>query len=624
MRKFLVRLMNLIYIAAAGVSLYALCTTPMFKATVTLKFSQSQIGKLLGRAFKYQSGETEEEGEEESRVQYKSSSGMNKYIDPENIENYFPNGYTVTFPVEVSAKYAFDIKNPDLLDDLIQGNLHIIADKLVDSLIDPLNLLFKDIVRGYAYDTLSAEINKQIAEKYPGAAPASQEEIDAVFEDVYGLLEEDGEVTVDELAEAILHGGDHSDGVLALINSRGGKFVAWSPQPQPEEVEADRTAAEGEEKYYVEHLTYVHNTNEYSSSVAYFNKVDDTTYELYEPQPTEEEVEADRTAAEGEEKYYVAKKSYTHNTDAYDAGTEYFERQPYSSDEINDEKISEQIVNSLEGVDGLVSLKGTPCDPQPSKLDVEADIAKENQKERIYYILDSNNEYVLPTEYQAVTYYTVEKIVNDIDTAMSSLIDSFLNGNSSSSNGGRAVVREEEPKESTSSSSSKETLEAAFKEYLYNKIPQNITEKTGTVGKNAPYILLAIIALFALPWAWFILVTLLRTFRKTKCYTRVGIIVWGALIQVALGFLLTYGGKRGWGFVASRVDALKEYANAINMNLTTGCLIPSIMWVIFAVTAIPYMILRRPLIFEHKMIKRIQKKEAFQRERERYIRSKER
>ena len=611
MRKFLVKILNLGYIAAATVAVYALCTRPIFKGTVKAHFTKERMGIILSKTFN-KGGSSEES---ESRVAYRSSPDMNKYITEENIQNYFPNGYDIEIPVDIPVKSAFNLKNTKLLDDLIQSNLYKIVDNVVDSLSTPLHLLFRDIVEGYAMDTLRAEINKQIQSSFPGGAEATDEEVQAVFDDVYSLLDEGESVSVDDLAQTILHGSSGESGVLDIINSRGHKYEAWDPQPTEEEVNADKDA-ESEFKYFVQYFEYTHNSAAYNAETAYFVK-SGSDYVLADPQPTEEEVTVDIEAEEASWTYFVARKAYKHNTDAYDASVTYFEEKPYTSGDIDEQKITDAMIESLEGVDGLVTKTPILCDPQPTREQVEADIAKE-EKDRIYYILDSESNPVLPTEYNAEDkYYTIQKTVNDIDTALSTLIDGFLNGNSGQS---RAVVRTREEVKKTVDN---EALKSAMKEYLLKLIPENISERSGKIGEKAPLIFLALVALFALPWVWFIIFTLLRTFRKDKCWTRLGIVIWGALLQVIFGIVLTYGTKYLWPALASRVDALKEYANSINFDLRTGCLIPSFIWLGFVVTAIPYWIIRRPLKRRFKLLKRSTKRDYYNRQREYWINSEE-
>ena len=612
MRKLVVRILNLCYIAAAAFAVYALCTRPIFKASVNVHFSKERMGIILSKAFG-NSGSSESESE--SRVTYRvASDTMHQYTTKENIETYFPNGYDLQIPVEIPVKSAFNLKNTQLLDDLIQNNLYKIVDNVIVSINKPLHNLFRDIVEGYALDTLRDEVNKQIQNTFPGGAEATDEEIQGIFDDVYSLMGEGESVSVDTLAETILHGSDGESGVLDIINSRGHKYVLWDPQPTEEQVNADKDL-EADYKYFVEYLVYSHNTAAYNSETAYFVKSGDD-YVLADPQPTEEQVTEDVSAEESGWTYFVAKKAYKHNTEAYDSSVLYYDEQPYTTDDVDEQKITDAMVNALEGVDGLVVKTPVLCDPQPTQEQVEEDLLKE-EKDRVYYILDGEGNPILPTEYNSAdTYYTVTKSVNDIETAMSTLIEGFLNGTSGQS---RAVVRAEEAK----SSEEDDALTNAIRDYLYKMIPQNISSKTGTIGAKAPYILLALVALFALPWAWFALVTLLRTFRRDKCWTRLGIIIWGALLQVLLGLALTYGTKYIWPSIASRVDALKEYANSINFDLRTGCLIPSFIWLGFVITAIPYWQIRRPLKHRAKQIKRVYKREYYEAQRNYWLKSKE-
>ena len=611
MRKLFVRILNLFYIAAAAVAVYALCTRPIFKASINVHFSKERMGIILSKAF----GNDGSGGDEsESRLAYRvASDTMHQYTTKENIESYFPNGYDVQIPVEIPVKSAFNLKNTQLLDDLIQSNLYKIVDNVIVSIDKPLHSLFRDIVEGYALDTLREEINKQIQEKFPGGAEATDDEIQGVFDDVYALMGEGEAVTVDDLATVILHGSDGESGVLDIINKRGHKYVLWDPQPTEEEVNTDKDLEEGF-KYFVEYLVYSHNTAAYNSENAYFNKVGDD-YVLCDPQPTEEQVTEDISAEESSWTYFVAKKAYKHNTEPYDSSVSYYDEQPYTSEDVNEQKITDEMIKSLEGVDGLVVKTPVLCDPQPTEEQVTEDLAKE-EKDRIYYILDGEGNPVLPSEYNSSdTYYTVTKTVNDVETAMSVLIEGFLNGSSGQS---RAVTRAEEAK-----STEDDALTNAVREYLYKMIPQNVSSRMGTIGSKAPYIFLALVALFALPWVWFAFVTLLRTFRRNKCWTRLGIVIWGALLQVLLGLALTYGTKYIWPSIASRVDALKEYANSINWDIRTGCLIPSFVWLGFVVTAIPYWQIRRPLKRRAKLIKRAERRDYFERKRNYWLNSKE-
>ena len=595
---FLVRLFNIVYLVAAGISLYALCTRPIFKANIGVSLSQDQVSTLVSGIFN-KSGESDE-----SRVVYREnpdSKELKDYFTKERVATYFPEGYKTTLPLEITAKQAFNFKNTHLLDDLIQINLGNIVDRVYASVVNPIESLFKDLIKDYSIDTLRNEINKQIAENFPDGTPATDEEVQAVFDNVYSLLDNGEPVTVDALANAILHGSEgENNGVLDIINSRGSKYVEWDPQPTEEEVTSDLSAAEGEEKYFVKSTSFKHNSAEYNEGTTYYSEVSPGVFEPCDPQPTQEEVEADRTAEEDAQVYYVNVANYSHNSDPYDSSVIYYQKTPYTNDDIDDQKVAEQMTIALEGVDGLVKKTPKLCDPQPPREEVEADIALENEDQRVYYVLDENGNPVLPESYDSsATYYTIEKTVNDIDTALAALIDSFLNPSSSDEN--RSVVRSEEPVEE--SSDEPKSISENLKAYLYNMIPQNITEKAGVVGEKAPFILIALIAIFALPWAWFALVTLIRTFRKNKCWTRPMIILFWCLPQIVFGFGLTYSLNHVFPYLASKVDSLSQYANSFNFDIRTGCLIPSFVYLGVLVMTIVYWIIRAPLKRQYKLLR---------------------
>ena len=684
MRKLLVKLFNLLYIAAAGVSLYYMCTRPIFSATVHVSMDKERFSGLISKLF------TKEESEEEERASYRlayrsdDDPKISDYLNREKVEEYFPEGFKLDIKLEIPVKHAFDLNNTDLLDDLIHDNLYDIVDNVFNKVADPLEKMFKDLVKGFATNELRKQINEKITEYFGGNEEATEEEVAQVFDNVYALLDNNnGEpVTVEDLAKTILEGDKETGegGVLDIINAHGGKYVLLKVVAQAD-IEADRTALPGTEKYYTivekeyvhnteefseekayyerqlddsfikcateeqfeadrtaakddqkyftrDPQAYVHNEKEYSETEHYFKKVSEDVFEEYTEldldKPNAENIAADIAAPEAEWKYFVKDKTtYTHNTEAYDSSVQYYEKEAYTDDDIDKDKITDAMVNSLEGIDGLVSYKyvEVPADTENLELLVTEDIAKP-EEEKVYWI-KSGEEYVRPTLYSpSETYYTREKVVNDIDTAMSALIESFLGGNSGDS---RAILRAdaEEEVQSEESQSATDKLKQTLKDYLYNMIPQNLTEKTGEVGQKAPYILLAVVALFALPWAWFALVTILRTLRKYKCWTRPGIIIWGALLQVVLGIVLTYGMKYLWPYLAERVEALKEYADSINFDIRTGCLIPSFVWLGVTVSAIPYWILRRPLKYRAKQLKLHDERARYERKRQRYLNSKE-
>ena len=96
MRKLLLRLFNLIYIAAAGVSIYFLATRPIIQTTAKINLSGEQVSKLLEPLLNKSSGGSgsseraytrAEEGEESS-----SSGDFSSYLTPDKVAEAFKDG----------------------------------------------------------------------------------------------------------------------------------------------------------------------------------------------------------------------------------------------------------------------------------------------------------------------------------------------------------------------------------------------------------------------------------------------------------------------------------------------------------------------------------------------------
>ena len=162
------------------------------------------------------------------------------------------------------------------------------------------------------------------------------------------------------------------------------------------------------------------------------------------------------------------------------------------------------------------------------------------------------------------------------------------------------------PSEEPVGESQKETKSISdnIKDYLYSFIPSNVSEQAGVVGEKAPFILLAIIALFALPWLWFAFVTVIRTISNKKVWTRPMIILFWGLPQLIFGIGLTYGSNYVFALLGDKIEKLQEYANSFNFDIKTGCLIPSFVYLGVAAITLIYWIIRRPVKVQYKMEKR--------------------
>ena len=671
MRKFFVKLFNLIYLAGAAVSIWALCTKPVVNTQVGLSLTSDQVADRLYEIFNKQSGGGSEGGSEASsyRVTYREEASEEK-ITKEDIKEAFPNGFSLKVGVKIEAKDAFNIKNKSLLKNSIAKSIEESLSNVVGKVTDGLHSLIKTVSEKLAKEELANALNEQINQYFEGATPVTEEQVQAIYDNVYNTINQEGDVTVEDLATSILgekdpETGEYPEGsLLGLLEEKkeesgGYLYTAADPQPNSEAVAADIAKEEAEKVYYVKQVTI-------------------------DPETSEEKTE------------------YVHPT-AYTLDTIYYV-QKYNIENITGEDIADQLADSLSSIPGLVEDKRTTAtpteeefnatvvssvhyyspeginaktfvpgkvfdstknyytvakaDPQPESAVVEAELSEPAALR--HYVVKTNEGYAFPesveadVEYYIITaapgvtseeyyntaasnkykvktgeetyefakiydstaeYFVETKIVNDVDTALAKLIEQMLGGGGSSSEGeepARAHLRFEG--EGESEKTSQEELEEAIKEYLYKLIPMDkINAFAESADKYSTYVVLGVIGLLVFPWALFALVTLIRTLRRKKCWTKPWIVFVFAFPQLFLGLILTYGAQYILPLLEKLVPQVHEFLTQVQLGLDirTGCLIPSFIYCGMIVFTIIYAIFAHRLKVEYKFEKRAMAMERY-------------
>ena len=610
MRKLLVKIFNLVYIFGAGLSIFALATKPIVNVEVTANFSAQQVGDFISKAVGSKSesekltiteilnveapaevGQGKKLGTNEVTCEvkysdtstgtvhpkridlvtdvlgpakgtvhcegpvlktfdttivaeggagnggdYKDAEDVKDKLTPERIAEAFEGGLQIPVTLKVEAKYAYDLKNKEIIKTLLKENIYTTIDSTINKVTPPLRALIKSLAADYAKDVLRVEVADTISKYFEGDnAVVSEEQIDALFDTIYDHV--DGkETTVTELANAIL--GKDKDG----------------------------------------------NPIEGTSLISI----------LDEMKAKSEDPESGVTAKEGE---------------------------TYDPSKISSENIADQMVIALQDVPGLVEPTGkyVLCDPAPTEDKVNEAI--KSDKEPNYYFKTGEDTYTRVTAWDpaATEYYKEEMKINDVNQALSEMINAFVPGSSSEesseeSEESKAVLRKraaetEESGDADSSEEADEKLRQSLTEYIYSVLQlESFENATAKVDPYVGYILLGVIVLFALPWAFFAVQTLLRTLRKDKCWARGGGILWWTWITLIFGILLTYGLKYIMPIVENKVPDAKPYLEMLTINARTGCLIPSFVFCAFVVMLIPYKILVSPLKRSYKLERRYRRK----------------
>ena len=431
---------------------------------------------------------------------------------------------------------------------------------------------------------------------------------------------------------------------MSLLNETP-TYRECSPQPTETQVNEDIAKAEGEEKtYYIkvvgedEKVSYVH-PEVWSEDETYYylkvyteediNKIDieskmsealdevpgllETSFKL--ANPSEEDF---NKSIEAQHFYifdgykYVNAKSFSEEDVYYSrlyslcegSELEKVEANPdryFLMDEHNVFYKTSVYDSSLQYYKALDSY--APCEVTVTEEMFNNDLMSSD------YMLKDGDSYRYATAWDSsATYYYFETTVNDIDTALTALINSYLLGkeeSSSSSEPSRSFVAREDILTLTKS---EQELRAAIKEFVLTFIPlEQLDQVSVQFGTYVPFVLLGIIAFFALPWVWFAFITIIRTLRKKKVWTRPWIVIFWAFPQVLLGLVITHGTKYAIPFLAEKIEIVKTYAQNFNLNIETGCLIPSYVYLFILGFSIVYAIFKHPVKVEYKQEKRIRK-----------------
>jgi len=662
MRKLLVKLFNLIYLAGAGVAIWAFVAKPIVDTKVGISLTSDQVADKLYEMFNKDSGGGSGGGES-TEASYKlsyrdSSSESESKVTREDIKAAFPDGFKLEVGVKIEAKDAFNIQNKELLRKSIADSIDKSLSSVVGSVTDGLHSLIKTVTEKLAKDELAKQINAQIAQYFQGASEVTEEEVQAVYDNVYNTINQEGDVTVENLATAIVgeadDDGNYPEGTLLYLLEEKKKetgtgliYTAADPQPTAEDLATDMEKPEAERIYYVqrpddnpetpdvEEVKYILPT-EYLLETYYVQKYDATTVsgddiadklaeslnsipglveEKRNPSsPSKEEFDATVVSS----RHYYSPEGVNAKTfvlgGVFDLAKTY-----YTIDKAEPQPEQETIEAELEMASALrnyvVKTSEGYAFPETASTEVEYyQLTPSLVTSEEYYNSAASNKYKVqtsPDQYEfakiydeSAEYFIETKIVNDVDTALAKLIEQMLGGGSSSEGGeSKAHYRAE----GDSSSKSKEELEQAIKDYLYKLIPlDQIYKFTDQADQYSTYVALGVIALCIFPWALFALVTLIRTFRRRKCWTKPWIVFFFAFLQLIFGVVLTYGTTYAMPLIAKYVPQVAQFLEQtqLGLDIRTGCLIPSFIYLGFIVLTIPYAIIAHRLKVEWKLAKR--------------------
>ena len=525
MRKILVKILNLIYLAASVFAILSLCFEPFFKLQLEMSVKNETLVDI-------------------AKEQNKSNgSTSNEYNIVEIIEKVGDIETTEPITIEVPAKIYFDIHNNESIYNAIMDNLDNVTLELSKILGPKLKAAIKTIAMEKATTTLDTQINLQIQQYYAGeegTAPlAKKEDVDQIIDNVVNLFENQEETTVAELMETIM----------------GEKSSYFEADPQPTSLEELQN---GEYYYLDDNGEYIRDFGNGASFVSRTGGFYQCTY--------------------GVGVYSVLKDL---------EGTPGFEKIDYNH--LDTSGIESSMVSALETMPGLTDKNYT---------EVPMTYEKFEAKEHVYYIINSNGEYVEATSYdENETYYQEDVVINSLDDALAALLAAFVGDTSF-----RTAIKKEKVSETESEKESK--LNKEVQDILLKIVRAEQIKKIAgkTVGRRAPFACAAIFVMFIFPWAWFAIKTFIRTLRKRKCWCNFSVVFIFGFIQLLLGAVTTLAVRFGFPKVVEIVtknlpSSLKTVGSVLpscSVKVEFGCLIASYVYLGMLVTCFIY------LIFAHR------------------------
>ena len=649
MGKGIVRILNLGYLAACAVSIWAVCTKPIISTTVNLDMTPEKLGEVLQPLFVNATGSGTDSESRAFTTRDATEKSILDYITAERIADSFrsddpeKNGLHLSIPITIAAKYAFDLKNLNVINEVVVANIDVVLNQACETLSTPLTNFVFSITKEFALDALETSINEQIKNAIGEDSPISSQEVEDIYNNVYEALStNEGSIPLSDLTDVIINGKDgEGTSALSILN----KFTRYDyekcdPQPTEEEFNANPG------KYFIKDTT----NDKYVVAETYQSTA---TYYVYryvecDPQPTEEEFNANPGkfyTYDSEKEDFVLAETYSSEA------TYYRNDKPYTQEDLDRIDIESQMEEALKEVPGLVDneiKEAKDLDEETFNATLKSDKyyisndgkyvkAAYNEASKELFIetsegyepVESNPEdfndtlastkyYILvdgelekATSYDPdVQYYTNEATIKDIDSALVALINQYLlqKDPNSSENGeseeSRAIKRENTGP--LTNAKSKEELNAALKEFAYKYIPlDKIASVNDAAGKYVPIALLALVALVAFPWALLALVTLIRTLRRDKVWTKPWIVIVFAFPQLIFGLVLTYGLQYGLPIAGKYVEIIQQILDTgVSANLKTLCLIPSFVYLGVIIYSFVYIFFAHNAKVQYKLERR--------------------
>ena len=208
MRKILVKIFNIGFLACALFAALSLGIEPLARVSLNVKISEENLTSLLADANIGSSDNNEtpdtEPGKDSEEDSSTSDNIMDKLTPAKLAEGV--GDLNATFNITVPANICFHPKDQEVIKRLIKTNIDDVVSTFAELMTGKLKNVIRTVAMDVAKDIISDQIASQIANYHPDGAEdlVDQKQVNDIVNSVYELFDSQEKTTVGELSETLM------------------------------------------------------------------------------------------------------------------------------------------------------------------------------------------------------------------------------------------------------------------------------------------------------------------------------------------------------------------------------------------------------------------------------------
>lgn len=240
LRKLIIRVFNLVFLAGSLVSIVMFATKPIFQLGVSVPLPTGLIYNAI-------SGD-EGTSEEPDKIIYKAGGEETSSID--DIKNKitkplldeYLGDVTLDISLELPASLAMNFKDSTVINTVLKDSINTTIDKNLDPIINGFTGLVKAVAQDVAKDVIKDQIREQISNLSPDSDAQEiidqyglNDDVDELVNEIFEKMDGDEPVKVDDLTDLV---GEKAQEISQKLADAGVEGFEGADSFQTEEIKA--------------------------------------------------------------------------------------------------------------------------------------------------------------------------------------------------------------------------------------------------------------------------------------------------------------------------------------------------------------------------------------------------